>query len=73
MVFLRSRRNNEDVLLREQYNVVDYGGETYIEGLSDPGLRLIEGGPSGSIQPEVIHGIRVYDRPPFNSRIGFVQ
>lgn len=72
-MFLRSRREQADVFLREQYNVVEFAGETYIEGLPDMGLRLVEGVNTGLGGAEVINGIRVFDTPPYGSRLGSAQ
>lgn len=77
MVFLRSRRNGRDVLLREPYNVVQYGEVTLIEGLRNDTLRHLPAGRSAAgAVPEggamIYDGVRVYDSPPFmpNFRMG---
>lgn len=79
-VYIRSRVDGRDVLLREAYNVVEYdpsdpNRKTYIEGLPMPGLRLAEGGSTKDIRTavEVVDDIRVYDAPPFNTRLGSRQ
>lgn len=77
IVFIRTRRNGHDALLREKYNLVQYGtedgaggvrGMTFIEGLPAQGLRVVR--TSDIRDREVFDGIRIYDAPPFKTRIG---
>ena len=73
-VFLRTRRNQRSVLVREQYNVVQYGtdpnGMTFIEGLRNDALRSRTAAAVADAGAEIYDDIRVYDAPPFNSRFG---
>lgn len=76
-VYIRSRRDGRDVLLREPYNVIEYmdgdaARQTFIEGVSSPGMDLITGRGTQVMPEEVYEGIRVYDSPPFtpNNRLG---
>lgn len=75
-MYLRSRRDGRDVLLREPYNVVTYDSSdpslmAYVEGVPDPGLDLITGRAKVRVDPaDIYDGIRVYDKPPFLTRFG---
>lgn len=75
-MYIRTRKDGKSVLLREQYNIVEFGPDpvdTYIEGVAMPGLRACldstADAPAGS-QREIVDDIRVYDTPPYNNRIG---
>jgi hypothetical protein len=61
------------VLVRERYNVVEYDGQTFVEGLPDRVLRMLVAPTVDQHDKEVIDDIRIYDRPPFITRLGSVQ
>lgn len=79
-VYIRvGKSEGQDVLRREQYNIVEYDVTdpnrlTFIEGLPDPGLRLMLD-PTKDVQPAgLVHGVRIYDSPPFPwARMGYLQ
>jgi hypothetical protein len=77
-VFLKTRRNQRDVLVRERYNIVQYGTDsnalTFIEGLPAPEVRQVANGVEGPAREEVYDEIRVYDGVPgFLTRFGKVS
>lgn len=72
-VYIRTRRNGRSVLVREQYNIVDFGdGVTYIEGIASPELRLAAGCcTADQTTEEYFDDIKIYDTPPpFVTRMG---
>lgn len=76
-MFIRSRRNQRDVLIRERYNVVQYGtdanAQTFVEGLPEPEVRQAADGTVGSKYEQVYDEVRIYDYPPFTTRFGQVS
>lgn len=76
-VFLRTRRNQADALIREQYNIVSYGNDpaTYIEGLDMSLIRQLDSNVEVPVKKlDVYDEFRVYDAPPFAwARLGTLQ
>lgn len=73
-VYVLVPRDGKKVYLREQYNVVQFGNDpnalSFIEGLPMPSLRMAVEGFSGKELEDFTDDIKVYDDPPFNTRLG---
>lgn len=70
-MFYRARREGRTVLVREPYNVVEWDGETFIEGTPNQALDLVTGRGTKLNAEEMYEDVRIFDYPPYpNSRIG---
>ncbi len=73
MVFLRSTREGRKVLIRQRFNIVQYGtdpnAETFIEGLHDPVMRLLADPTSDIKDVEIFEEkIKIFDQLPSYGR-----
>jgi hypothetical protein len=76
-VFIRSRRNGRDVLIRDRYNIVQYGtgddAKTYVEGLPMREIRQVQDGNEAPRTEEIYDEILVCDSAPYTTRFGTVS